>query len=230
MEAMMPDIFEWILILFQPMPHSSLLSLLEIMRIGGGAYVVLILYALLAFVFYLFLRHASIQARWAIRGYDRPGGIMMAMGIGLGGLSLLALWPEMREHLSAATGASYLTGIGPLPSLHVFHRAIMPLDIEGVSQFTEDAWGRQIQTAFIMWYESTRGLFVYPALIALCVIPWLRSLTAPLVLGLVAGYTVPAVLISFWAVGVIPFWIATGFIFLAVGGLGSTRRWILDRE
>lgn len=226
----MPNLYEWILILFQPMPRSTLLSLLEIMRIGGGPYVVMILYALLAFAFYLFLRHVSIQARWAMRGYDRPGGIMMMIGLGLGALSLMALLPALHEHLAQAVGASYQTRIGPFPSLHVFHRAIMPLDIEGVSQFSKEAWDRQIQMAFIMWYESTRGIFVYPALILLTFIPWLRSLTAPLVLGLVTGYTVPAVLISFLAVGVIPFWIAMGFMFLAVGGFGSARRWILDRE
>lgn len=226
----MPNLYEWILILFQPMQTSELLSLLEIMRIGGREYVVMILYALLAFLYYLFLRHFSIQARWAMRGYDRPGGIMMLIGLGIGGLSLFAMWAGLQDHLAHSVGGSYRTGFGPFPSLYVFHRAIMPLDIEGVTQFSMNGLGDQLYMAFIIWYESTRGIFVYPALILLFIIPWLRSLTAPLVLGLVTGYTVPAVLVSFLAVGIIPFWIAVGFVFLAVGGLGSTRRWILNKE
>jgi hypothetical protein len=226
----MSYLYEIALIFFQPMSYSNLLDLLDYMQITRAEYVVTIIYAFLAFLLFVMLRYFSVQARWSLMGYDRPGGIMTLIGLGLGGLSLVVMWPSLQEHLAQAVGGSYQTWLGPFPSLEVFHRAIMPLDIKGLSILRPEQMMADLYTAFLLWHENIRGAFVYPILFILCITPWLRRLTAPLVLGFVASYTVPAVLVSFMAVGIIPFWIAMTFIFTACGGFSITRAWILKEE
>ncbi|MBW3243283.1 hypothetical protein KUV57_11305 [Epibacterium sp. DP7N7-1] len=220
----LPHLFEWFLVLFQPMEDERLKSLLVRIGMPDGNGVLISLYLIFLFVISFLLRRAVVEMR---TGY-LEGEMRVPICIGVGFVTAGAVFFAdilARIELFTETGEVLEIWGFAVPSFHVMHKALMPFDIGGINEMLQEGnFQRKLRNAFLFWQEDSRGLFVYPLMLLFTILPYVRHYTAPIVLGaLMAIGLVPLVLGSF------QFSTAAGagiclVIFIFCGGLYALRR------
>lgn len=195
----MLNITDWFLVLFQPMPDDMLQKKLVQIGMPEGYWAILPLYLLVLFVTGAFLGAASRHVMRSWRLGENAKLVSFAAGAAaaayfLGGhvLETFSLFTRSQEVIDLR--------LGILPSFHAVHRALLPFDIAGISQFfIEGNFQRKLKISIFYWQEDSRGLFVYPIIVLACVFPGIRSMAIPALAGAFFIVTVlPVVIGSFF--------------------------------
>ncbi|MEY8802010.1 hypothetical protein AB9K35_17000 [Leisingera sp. XS_AS12] len=202
---------DWFLVLFQPMPDVTLQKKLVQIGMPEGYWAILPLYLFLLFVTGAFLGAAIRRIMRSWRQGENTQIVSFAAGAAaaaffLGGqiLETFALFAPSQEVINLR--------VGVVPSFHAVHRALLPFDIEGITQFfIEGNFMRKLKLAFFYWQEDSRGLFIYPVIALACVLPRVRTMAIPALAGAFFIATVLPIIIGSFSTSLL-----SGLVILAL--------------
>lgn len=225
----LPHLFEWLLVLFQPMEDPRLHALLERIGMPAGNGTLIVLYLLSLFLASVVIRRALAAGRAAVVDLDFTPVAFLALGFVMTGVVMLVNITQRAQLFADPDEYMMLQGY-LMPSFHAVHRAIMPFDIAGIQEMLLPGnFQNKVQVAFMFWQEDSRGLFVYPALAILSLAPFLRIYTGPAVTGALLAMSVLPLIVGGFAFS-IP--VGLGYcllLFLFCGGSSALRSLISRR-
>ena len=220
----LPHFFEWFLVFFQPMEDARLKTLLGRIGMPEGDGVLIALYLIFLFAMSFLLRRAIVQSRMAYLEGEMRIPTCIAIEFVATGAVLLS---DIMARIDLFTDAAEFLQIRgfAMPSFHAVHMALMPFDISGINDMLQDGnFERKLRNAFLFWHEDSRGLFVYPGMLLLCIVPYARRYTAPMVLGAIMAMSLVPLIVGSFSFSIAAGAVISVVMFIFCGGLYALRR------
>lgn len=182
LDFILPNLPQWAMIFIQPMEQDRLHDYMASFGAPTSIIFEMVFYIVLLIIGAIPVRAALIVAARSYGEREYNDALFVLLGMICAGT---LFWTDIvgRIFLFGSIDPMALGRID-IPALYAVHRAVFPFDVAGISDlFGSRDVGTQLRQSILLWHEDTRGLYIYPAMIAISWLPGLRLVGAPLIIG-----------------------------------------------